>query len=122
MGYCQTIDLAEKINNDPNLSCIIDVGNANYFTVQQVGGTSSSIFTTNDGGGMQGVIENSAISATNFIDCFGINIASNDPNANYLNQVTNASEVVKFINFGQYIKVISGDPVSKLIVRLYNIY
>lgn len=125
MGYSQTIDLTDQINEVITTTGYfnIDVGNANYFTVHQVAssGATTNVFTSNDGGGIQGVTEDSAISATNFLECYGIDITANSPTNNYFNQLNN-NQILKFINFGQYIQFTPTDPVTKFIVRLYNIY
>lgn len=116
MAAQRIIDVTADIIADGRAT--LDVGGWDYAEVQLVSPTATATFqTTADGGGITGVSDGSAASATNFIDVQGTNVNSGSAVTTLA-----ASGIVKFTNLAQYLRIIGpGLSVTKALVRLYKI-
>lgn len=110
------IDVTGDINADGRVA--LDVGGWDFAEVQLVTPTATATFeTTNDAGGIQGVSDGSAVSATNYVAVQGTNVTSGSAVSTLA-----VSGLVKFNNLGQFLRIIGpGLTVSKAFVRLYKI-
>lgn len=116
MAQERILDVTADINADGR--AIIDIGSWDYAEVQLVSPTATATFaTTIDAGGVTGVSDGSAASATNFIDTQGTNINSGSAVTSLA-----ASGIVRFSNVGTFLRIMGpGLTVTKAFVRLYKI-
>ena len=122
MAYSQILDLTNEINNSASNTVFIDTGSFTSIIGQVVSNTSSvSVSTSNDGGGVDGVIDNNSISAINFRNCNGIDLSSNDPTTNLTDTISN-QKLVKFNNYGKYLQFSATGAVDKLLLNCIQIY
>jgi hypothetical protein len=121
MAFSTIIDITNKINENPSNVHILDTGAYSQITVQLVGGNNVDIQTSNDGGAVEGILLPSAISADNFVDCFGTKSDEKAPNENMTNTVTN-TYLLTLKNFGKYIKFTGQGNVDKCILFCYQVY
>lgn len=116
MAQERILDVTADINADGR--AVLDVGSWDYAVVQLVSPTSTATFaTTVDAGGVTGVSDGSAASASNFIDVQGTNVNSGSAVTTLA-----ASGIVKFTNLGTFLRIMGpGLTVTKAFVRLYKI-
>lgn len=118
-----SVQIVLDLTADFNVEAIsqIDIGGFDYAVAQIVNPTNVVLFSnTNDSGAIQGVSDGSAVSATNFEDVQGVNLASGTAVTSIA-----ASGLVRFQSVGQYLKfssTSSSTKVDKLLVRLYKIH
>lgn len=119
MAFTTLLDLTEKINSDPNNEVVIDTNAYASIVIQPIGiGGSVTISTTNDGGGVLGVLEPSSISADNFIECYGQNLNSSTL---ALIKTIPTTICAKFSNYGKYLKLTASGNLDKLFLNCYQI-
>ena len=116
MSVQRLIDVTADINADGRAT--LEIEGWDNAEVQLVSPTATATFqTTNDAGGVTGVSDGSAASATNFIDVQGTNVNSGSAVTTLA-----ASGIVKFTNLGNFLRIIGpGLTVTKAFVRLYKI-
>lgn len=120
MAFAKVIDLTDKINSSDSLTCTIDIGSADYIIVEGASGNNDvSVYTSSDGGAVEGVTFGNALSATGFTACFGIDMSVASPVANLITVVTGNNRA-KFVNISKYMQFVASDPVTKLLVRIYQ--
>lgn len=116
MGLSKTIDLTASFNAT-GLSTI-DVGQWDDVTMQVVSPTGTINFLgTNDSGGVQGVTDGSALTATNFNAVQGTNLATGVAATS-----TGASSSYKFLPGTKFLRFSgAGVTVTEMLVFLYKI-
>lgn len=116
MALERILDITADINADGR--AVVDCGGWDNAEVQLVSpNTTANFETTNDAGGITGVSDGNAVSATNYVSVQGTNLTSGAA-------VTSlgTSGIVKFTNLGSFLRVIGGGlTVTKAFVRLYKI-
>lgn len=111
------IQQIEDVTNDFNDggSSTLDIGGWDFVVVQLVAPVgTTSFFTSNDSGAVQGVSDGNATSADNFIAVSGTNLAT-AAGATTLA----AAGLIKFTGVGRYLRI-TGTSAGKVIIRMYK--
>jgi hypothetical protein len=106
--------LRSDFNNDEQI--VIDVSNYDYCLFQPIG-ANASFETTIDSGAIQGVSDGSAVSATNFVDAYGL--INDQSTSTTLTNTVGDTKIIKFNVVGRYIRITGG--LDKLLVMLTKI-
>ena len=115
MAVQQIIDITDDLNTGS--SATLDIGGWDFVVVHLVTPTGPVNFlTSNDGGGVSGVSDGNAVSATNFVAVTGTVLATG-ASATLLS----ASGLIKFSGIGQFLRI-SGTAiaVTKAFIRYYK--
>ena len=116
MAVSITLDLTAAFT--ASQSVVQDVGGFDYAVLQIVNASAAIDFKqTNDSGGVQGVSDGSALTATNFVAAQGLKMSDGT-------SVTSATAgLYKFLGGGQFLQFSkAAATVDKLILRLYKTF
>lgn len=106
--------------NRPLKGYFIDMSGWDYVVVQIINNSNSIVFkSTNDGGAIEGSLQDAAITADNFSDILGINVSDGTTSTS-----TSGNGMFKFNDFARYIKLYLSDEPSQTIkvkAMLYKI-
>lgn len=116
MAVERILDVTSDINADGRAT--LDVGSWDKVVVQLVSpSTTVNFTTTSDAGGVTGVSDGSAASATNFTSLSGTKVSDGTAATSLA-----ASDEIEFTRFGTFIRLMgAGVTVTKAFVRLYKI-
>lgn len=111
------LDLTEEINlslESPK-KVVIDVSNYDYFLVQPIG-NEVAVYSTLDGGAIQGESDGGTSTAINFISIPGAKISTGQVRTGIEN-----GEIYRYNVVGRYIKITSSNTLTKLLIMLSKI-
>lgn len=115
MAVQQILDVTADFNADGVVN--LDIGGWDFAVVQLVTPVgTTSFFTSNDAGAVQGVSDGNPTSATNFVAVTGTVLATGSGATTLA-----GAGLIKFTGVGQFLQI-SGTSAAKVLVRLYKAF